>query len=431
MYLSLRDRPAAAASDGRRDATAAPQTTLAEPTPQGRRVARVVLTLGMVSLLTDVSSESVNAVLPLYLTTGLGLSPMAFGFVDGLYQGVSVLVRVVAGWAADRSGRPQPVALAGYVLSLVARVLMLGASGVGSIAAVVSVDRIGKGVRTAPRDAMIAASAPPARLGLAFGVHRALDTVGATIGPLMAFVILWQIPGGFRTILVLSLGFALLGVTVLALFVPLGTGAVQRGARAHRPASAGRRWREVATPGLVRTLCAAGALALLTVGDGFVYLALLADGGFSARWFPVLYVGTSLAYLALAVPLGRLADRVGRIRVLVLGHLPLAAAYLCAASGSGALAPTVAVLLLLGTFYAATDGVLAAVAGRLVPAPVRTTGIASAQTTVALARLLAGSGFGLLWAGFGPRPAMAAVAVALLLVVPVALAVLRHTEPAA
>lgn len=429
MYLSLSDRPTVTQVDG------ADLETSAQQGPGRRgRVARIVVTLGMVSLLTDISSESVNAVLPLYLTTAVGLSPVAFGFVDGLYQGVSALVRILAGWAADRTGRPQPVALVGYGLSMVARILLLGAHGFGTISAVISLDRIGKGVRTAPRDAMIAASSPPARLGRAFGVHRALDTVGATIGPLVAFAILWQIPDGFHTILVLSLGFALLGVTVLALFVPISTGALPRGqSRAgtvRRPRSRDR-WREVATPGLLRMLAVSAVLGVLTVGDGFIYLTLLDAGGITARWFPVLYVGTNLAYLSLAVPLGRLADRVGRIRVLVLGHLPLAGAYVCAASGHGGLAPTVAALLLLGVFYAATDGVLAAVAGRLVPAHVRTTGIASAQTTVAIARLLASTGFGLLWYAVGARSAMLGVAVALLVAIPAGFAVLRRTEPVA
>jgi MFS family permease len=226
-----------------------------------------------------------------------------------------------------------------------------------------------------------------------------------------------------------SLGFALHGVTVLALCVPKPAGAPERPAR---PAPRRRHgWREVATPGLLRTLGVAAVLGVLTVGDGFIYLTLLDRGGFAARWFPVLYVGTNVAYLSLAVPLGRLADRVGRIRVLVLGHLPLACAYLCAALGSGALAPTVLALLLLGVFYAATDGVLAAVSGRLVPQQVRTTGIAAAQTTVAIARLFASTGFGLLWYAVGPRSAMLDVCVALLAAIPVGLTVLRNTEPLA
>ncbi|MFD4327792.1 MFS transporter [Nocardioides sp. NPDC058538] len=419
MYLSLSDRP----------------TTSAEPRQAGGRVSRTVVTLGIVSLLTDISSESVSAILPLYLTAVVGLSPVAYGLIDGLYQGVSSLVRIAAGWAADRTDRPQPVALAGYAMSAVARLGLIFAGGFGTISAAISLDRVGKGVRTAPRDAMIAASSDPAHLGRSFGVHRALDTIGATLGPLLAFVILWRIADGYDTVLVVSLGFAVLGVATMACFVPFRTGAVRApGGRAcrdsrrsePRPKAPRVRWRTVLTPGLARVTGVSAVLALLTIGDGFVYLALLETGGFAAQWFPVLYVGTNLAYLALAVPMGRLADRVGRVRVLVLGHLPLAAAYLCAATGSGMLWTTCAAVLLLGVFYAATDGTLAAVAGQLVPETVRASGIATAQTAVALARLVAATGFGLLWYAVGPRVAMLAVCAVLLAAIPAGLAVLRR-----
>lgn len=424
MYLSLSDRPTTAAA------------TTVERTSR-RRVSRIVVALGMVSLLTDVSSESVSAILPLYLTAVVGLSPIAYGFVDGLYQGVSALVRIAAGWAADRTGRPQPVALSGYAMSMVARLLLLVAGGFATISAVISLDRIGKGVRTAPRDAMITASSPPERLGRAFGVHRCLDTVGAAIGPLLAFLILWQIPDGYHSVMVVSVGFAVLGVATMAFFVPFRTGAtpvVEVRGRQRPSLETTRqkgRWRAVATPSLLRVTAVAGVLGLLTVGDGFIYLALLDSGGFAAQWFPVLYVGTNISYLSLAVPFGRLADRVGRAKVLVLGHVPLAAAYLCAATGSGSLAVTVAALALLGVFYAATDGTLPAVAGRLVPERVRTSGIATAQTAVALARLGASTGFGLLWYAIGPRDAMLWVFAALVAAVPIGFMTLRRLEAAA
>jgi MFS family permease len=346
----------------------------------------------------------------------VGLSTVAYGFVDGLYQGVSALVRIAGGWVADRSGRPQRVALAGYGLSMVARVLLLFAGGVASISAVISADRIGKGLRTAPRDSMITAASDPAHLGRSFGVHRALDTVGAAVGPLLAFAILWAIPDGYHTVLVVSLGFAVLGVVVLGLFVPRDAGGVER----HEPLH----WRRAMTPSMLRVLLVAGALALLTVGDGFVYLALLDSTDAAARWFPVLYVGTNIAYLALAVPLGRLADRVGRTRVLVLGHLPLAGAYLAACLATG-LPGALAALALLGLFYACTDGVLAAVAARTVPETLRTSGIAAAQTVVALARMGASVGVGVLWFAVGPQQALVLVAGALVLAVAGGAVVLR------
>ena len=189
MYLSVNDRPVAATR-----------------TPTGGRVkvAPTVISLGFVSLLTDISSESVSAILPLYLTSVVGLSMVAYGFLDGLYQGVSALVRIAGGWAADRGDHPKWVAFVGYGISAFARVGLLFAGGFAAITAVITADRIGKGIRTAPRDAMIASCTPNSHLGRAFGVHRTLDTVGAAIGPLLAFAILWAIPDGYTTVMVVS-----------------------------------------------------------------------------------------------------------------------------------------------------------------------------------------------------------------------------------
>jgi len=424
VYVSLRRVPPApaAATD---DADSHPPGA---PAARGRRVAPVVLTLGFVSLLTDISSESVAAILPLYLTVGLGVSTLAYGLIDALYQGVSALVRIAGGWSADRSGHPKWVALTGYALSCVARVGFLLSTGVGAIAAVVAVDRVGKGIRSAPRDAIISAATAPQHTAYAFGVHRSLDTVGAVIGPVLAFAILWWIPDGYLTVMVVSLGFALLGVALLGLFVEDRPARPRTGPVA--PVGPGPRWRDLAAPGMVRLLAVAGVLGLLSVGDGFVYLALLERGGFAAHWFPLLYVGTSLAYLLLALPLGRVADRCGRARTLVLGHVALLTAYVAAAAPLPPATGTLAALALLGLFYAATDGVLAAIAGGVVAPAVRASGIASAQTVVALARMASSAGFGLLWFWVGPGTALLVVAGTLAVVVVPALVVLAPLDRA-
>lgn len=400
MYISVRDRPGADDSAATRSAARPP-------------VGRVVVLLGVVSLLTDVSSESVSAILPLYLTMVVGLSPVAYGLVDGLYQGVSALVRLGGGWLSDASDRPKWVAFLGYGLSALARVFLLFASGAAGIAAVVTADRIGKGIRTAPRDAMISTVTPAEHLGRAFGVHRMLDTVGAALGPLIAFGLLLLVPDGYSVVLVVSLAFALAGVALLGLLGP------DVRTRTHRTEHTGPtpppfRWRDLADPRLRPLLLVAGVLGLLTVGDGFIYLALLDHGGVNVTWFPLFYVGTNVAYLLLAVPVGQLADRVGRARILVVGHLALVGAYLCSVLPTSTAAATVGTLALLGVFYAATDGVIAAVAGRLVPVQARTSGIAAAQTVVAVARMLASAGFGLLWFLLGPAAAMMTVAALLL-----------------
>ncbi|PKH37431.1 Sugar phosphate permease [Nocardioides alpinus] len=397
MYISVRDRPAT----GEESRSG---TTVTTPP-----VGRVVIILGVVSLLTDVSSESVSAILPLYLTLVVGLTPVAYGLIDGLYQGVSALVRLGGGWVADATDRPKWVAFLGYGLSAVARVFLLFASGAAGIAAVVTADRIGKGIRTAPRDAMISTSTPAEHLGRAFGVHRMLDTIGAALGPLIAFGILVLVPDGYSVVLVVSLAFALAGVALLGLLGP-DVRSRREAAAQSGPTPPPFRWRDLTDRRLRPLLVIAGVLGLLTVGDGFIYLALLDHGGVNVSWFPLFYVGTNLAYLLLAVPVGRLADRVGRARILVVGHLALVGAYLCAVLPTSTAAATIGTLALLGTFYAATDGVIAALAGRLVPVQARTSGIAAAQTVVALARMLASAGFGLMWLLLGPATAMIVVA---------------------
>jgi MFS family permease len=395
-----------------------------------RRTGSTVVLLGLVSLFTDVSSESVSAVLPLYLTVVVGLSPLAFGFVDGLYQGVSALVRILGGWLSDRSDRPKWVAFAGYGLSAASKVLLLSTQGLGAVTAVVTVDRLGKGLRTAPRDAIIAAATPPAALGRAFGTHRALDTTGATIGPLLAFAILWFVPGDYSAVFIVSLAAALFGLVLLGLLVPdlRPRGHAQRAADPQLPPPAPPSWRMLRAAGLGRVVVAAALLGVLTISDGFLYLSLQNRDDFAAAWFPLLFVGTNIAYLTLAVPLGRLADRLGRARVLVAGHLLLVGAYLCAALPRGGVPLTITCLVLLGSFYAATDGVLAALVSTVVPAAVRASGIATAQTVVAAARFASSLLFGLLWTGLGRATATYALAAALVAAMAIVWPLLRHVE---
>lgn len=409
MYISVRDSP-----------------TRERETPAGRvprRVATTVVLLGIVSLLTDVSSEMVSAVLPLYLTAEVGIGLLAYGFVDGMYQGVSAFVRILGGYAGDRGRRPKWVAVVGYGVSTVSRIAMLAANGMAAITAVVTADRLGKGLRTAPRDALIADASEPSMLGRSFGVHRALDTLGAAIGPLAAFALLAALPRGYDAIFVVSFAVALVGLAVLVLFVPdrqVGGGAVRLGVREVVRTATG--------PRLRRTLVAAGLLGVLTVGDGFLYLSLQRRDDFAALLFPLLYVGTNVAYLTLAVPMGRLADRVGRARVLVGGHVALLLAYLFAASSLGGPVWTVVSLLLLGVFYAASDGVLAALVSRLVSVPARGTGIAAAQTVVVLARFASSLAFGGLWVAVGRQPALLGFAGTLAVAIPAAAWLLRGAE---
>ncbi|MFH8838371.1 MFS transporter [Streptomyces sp. NPDC017868] len=410
-------------------ATAA--TAAARDLGPGRRaaVAPTVFALGTVSLVTDVSSEMVTAVLPLYLVAGLGLSPLGFGLLDGVYNGFSALVRLVGGHLADRGGRHKTVAALGYGLSALCKPLLLVAGSLPLIGAVLAADRTGKGLRTAPRDALISLASPEESRGRAFGVHRAMDTAGALIGPLVAFLILRQAADGYDAVFTVSFCVAAVGVLVLLLFVP------SRPQPPAVPAEGAPRASLKAAVGLLRVpdvrrlaLCAL-LLGLATVSDSFVYLLLQRRLGVIDRWFALLPIGTAAAFLLLAVPLGRLADRVGRWRVFLGGHAALLLVYGALLSGWQSPALPYLVLALHGGFYAATDGVLMAAAAGCVPPELRSSGLALIQTGQALARFGCSIAFGAAWTAWGDRWAVGA-ATALLAVCAAAAFALRPAAQA-
>lgn len=406
MYLSLRNNP-----EGRADSA---------DSAVKRAVPATVLMLGATSLLTDVASEMVTAILPLFLTLQLGLTPAAFGVIDGLYRGMPALTRLGAGLAADRFQRPKAVASLGYGLSAVARPGLLLASTTGGVAWLLSLDRIGKGIRTSPRDAMIAAASPSDDLGANFGVHRAMDNTGAMMGPLIAFGLLWLLPGDYDTVFLVSSAFGFLGLLVLLLLVP----ADRPRSRTPRDSSAMPRLSRADVMGLFRSggyrsrLTVAILLGFVTVSDALLFLALLQADPDLAYALPLLPVGVALFYLGLAVPLGRLADRWGRDRVFLLGHLPLVVAYLLLAfSGMHVLAAAVLVVALLGVFYAATDGVLSAIVSAQVPANSRASALAVLATAVGLTALVTSVAVGVGLTVVGATVTFSVLAVALLLVV--------------
>ncbi len=383
-----------------------------------------VFALGAVSLVTDVSSEMVTAILPVYLVLGLHLSPAAYGLFDGLYTGATALLRLVGGYVADRVRRRKAVAGVGYALSAVMKLGLLAAgASATAIGAVITLDRAGKGLRTAPRDALITLSAPEPLLGRAFGVHRAMDSVGAFAGPLVALGVLAAVgatnPEAFDAVFVVSFCIAAVGVLLLVLFVRDRRTPRTAAGVSPRAALGLLRGR-----GVRRLLVAACVLGLATVGDGFVYLLLQHKEDVATGWFPLLAVGTNLSYLLLAAPLGALADRIGRLPVVLGGYGALAVVYLLLAGPVSGWPLFALALALYGAFYAATDGVLMALAGPLLPEALRTTGISLVQTAQALAYFASSVLFGLAWQVWGAELAIGVAAGAAVVAIGVTFVVL-------
>lgn len=388
-----------------------------------KRVGGTVLLLGTCSLLTDISSEMVSAILPLYLVATLGFSPLQYGIVDGLYQGASALVRLAAGFLGDRWQRHKSVATVGYGLSAICKLglAVIGGAWAG-LSAIILLDRTGKGIRTAPRDAMISLTAPKEDLGLAFGIHRAMDTAGAMAGPLIAFALLAAAPNAFSTLFLISFFIALLGFGVIALLVrePQARERVPAEKPDLKAAAKLLKGREF------RALTIAGsALGLATVSDGFIYLTLMDRVDFDAALFPLLATGTAVLYMILAAPLGKIADRVGRGRVLIAGYITLLAAYCVLMAPSAGTVSLIVVLALLGTYYAATDGVLMAMGSAHIGESLRGSGLAFLGTATSIARLLASVLFGVLWTLLGLETTIVIFAAALVVAMGLAVRGLR------
>lgn len=391
---------------------------------RGVRVSRNVVLLGTVSLFTDISSEMVSTILPLYLVFSLGASPLQFGIIDGLYQGASALVRVAAGFVADRWRRHKEIAGLGYGLSAICKLgfLVLGGA-TAAIGAIVLIDRTGKGIRTAPRDALISLSSTREQLGTAFGVHRAMDTVGAMLGPLVAFGLLLLAPGEFHPIFIVSFCFAMVGLSVLALFVENRPQSVPATAEPVSLRSAAAMLR---VPALRRLAIVGGGLGLATMSDAFLYLGLQRRMDFDPSFFPLLFVGTSVAFMLLAVPMGRLADRVGAWRVFVGGYGLLLITYTALLLPSLTSFALFAYLGLFGAYYAATDGVLMAMGSALLPPELRASGLSFLVTATSVARLFASLLFGALWTWLGIQVAVLAFGAGLLVALVVAAALLAR-----
>jgi MFS family permease len=366
------------------------------PFPRMLAVSQTVWRLGYTSFFTDVSSEMVSSILPLYFVLHLHFSPLQFGVLDGIYQGAAVaLLSLASGIYADRVRRHKEVATAGYALSAISKVALLAAGNVWPVVAgVLTLDRIGKGIRTAPRDAIISLCSRREKLATAFAVHRGLDAGGAVIGPLAAYLLLRLVPGAFDLVLVASCCIALVGLGIIGLLVekPQITAAI-RGEMPSLRLSFGL-WK---LPRFRAVVLAGGALSVATASDGFIYLVVQRNTNSSMSVIPLFAFLTALFYLLFSIPAGRLADQWGREKVFVSGYALVVLIYAILLSPGLGNSAQFAVVGLFGAYYAATDGVLAAMTSSTLTSELRTSGLALMNTATSLARLVSSVVFGLLW----------------------------------
>lgn len=369
-----------------------------------RSLPRNVWVLTVVSFLTDVSSEMIVHLLPIFLASVLGVGTAVIGLIEGVADTTTSLLKVASGWLSDRIRRRKALAVAGYGLSTLAKPFLYFASSWGWVLGVRVAERLGKGIRTAPRDALIAGSVDPARRGWAFGWHRAGDTGGAVVGIGLAIALLTSGSGGgdlgrqaFQRVVLVSLIPAVMAVILLAV-----------AAREVAPPATDGAPRRALQPGLARGFRTYLAVVVVfTLGNSSdAFLILRARSvGLSVTGVLGMMLAFNLVYALLAGPAGALSDRIGRRRLLTAGWGVYALVYLGFAWMSAAWHAWV-LMAVYGVYYALTEGVGRAFVADLVRADAHGTAFGAYHAAIGLAALPASLMAGILWQGVGAWPGL-------------------------
>ncbi|MBL0141778.1 MAG: MFS transporter [Betaproteobacteria bacterium] len=360
-------------------------------------IPRTVWILGFVSLLMDISSEMIHSLLPLYLTVGLGASALAVGVIEGVAEATALAVKVFSGTLSDALGHRKWVAAAGYGLGAISKPLFALASGPWLVFGARFIDRIGKGIRGAPRDALIADVTPAESRGAAFGLRQSLDTVGAFVGPLLAMALMLAWANDFRAVFWVAVIPGALSFLLLAIAVREPKRKSEAGPRV--PFS----WR--AARGLGRAFwwaTAAGTtLTLARFSEAFLVLRAQ-DLGVALAMIPLVMVGMNIVFAVIAYPAGRLADHLGTRGLLAIGTAVLVAADVALALASGALALAAGVAL-WGVHMGLTQGLLSAMVAAAAPPERRGTAFGVFNLACGAAMLVASVLAGALWYYTGPQ----------------------------
>ena len=359
-----------------------------------RSLPRAVWALGLTSLLMDTSSELIHGLLPVFLVVTLGASATALGVVEGIAEATAQITRVFSGWLSDMLGQRKALTVAGYGLAAITKPLFPLANSIALVLLARFLDRIGKGIRGAPRDALVADLTPADQRGAAFGLRQSLDTVGATLGPAAAIALMYLFNDDIRSVLWFAVIPAVLAVIVLVVGVKEPA---HKQAKAREPLQAkdvkqlGSAYWFVAVSGAVFTLA--------RFSEAFLVIRAT-DQGLALAWAPAVIGAMSLVYAASAYPAGRLQDKIGARPLLLCGLLVLIAADLALAFGSTLIAIFIGIGL-WGLHMGLTQGVLAALISATAPDRLHGTAFGLFGLVTGLAALVASVLAGLLWDRIG------------------------------
>jgi MFS family permease len=371
------------------------------------KLSRTVIALGLVSLFNDASSEIIYPLLPLFLTSVLGAGPMFIGLIEGAAESLSSLLKLPAGWLSDRVRRRKPLVLAGYALAALTRPLLSGASAAWQVLALRLTDRVGKGIRSAPRDALIADSATAESRGLAFGFHRAMDHVGAILGALASATLLAAFEGDLRQVFlvasvpaIIAVGFIIIGVREQA---------TEANADSHLQTSGndGRAfgWRSL-NPEFRFYLAVLLLFTLSNSSDAFLLLRA-AELGISAPLIPILWAALHVSKAISSLIGGSLSDRLGRKALIISGWALYAGIYLWFAFAQTAF-EVWALFTLYGLYFGLTEGAEKALVADLVGKSFRGTAYGLYNLVIGVAAFPASLLTGILWQRSGARVALLA-----------------------
>jgi len=361
-----------------------------------RQLPAGIWVLGLVSLLMDVSSEMIHSLLPLFMVTALGTSVLAVGIIEGLAESTALVVKVFSGALSDYLGRRKGLAVLGYAMGALSKPLFAIAGGMGLLVGARLIDRVGKGLRGAPRDALVADIAPPALRGAAFGLRQSLDTVGAFLGPLLAvgLMLLWA--NDFRAVFWVAVIPGFLAVALLW----FGLKEPPRTANQQVRVNPIRRDMLRRLPGAYWAVVGIGAMfTMARFSEAFLVLRA-EQSGIALALVPLVMVAMNIVYAASAYPFGKMSDRMSHHKLLALGLLVLLAADLVLASDAG-LATLLSGVVLWGIHMGMTQGLLATMVANTAPAELRGTAFGFFNLASGLTMLLASVLAGLLWDSWG------------------------------